>query len=103
MPKPKPIPACVARLSPDMQSHVYDLAPVFRPMVADLKRSMTYSLTQYGYGAYMSLLGTLVPSNDKRMLTIVCAALVLAGGDERGIKSALAIITGNDPLAALGI
>lgn len=90
-----------------IQAKIDDLTPDFIPVIADLKKSIAYSTTQHGYGAYMSALHAILgetdlqTSNGKTLLFIVASAMVAAGGDARGIKAAAAIITGNDPMRAM--
>ena len=51
--------------------------------------------TQNHYGDYMQYLQTVVPDNNAIMLYISSSALKRAGGNERGIVSALNILMGH--------
>ena len=88
----------------EIRRHIVDLTPDLVPIVKRIESGPGSNMTQFNYGGYMSALNALVPdASDSRTLFIVCMALIDAGGNERGIKSAAAIITGRDPLQAIGL
>jgi hypothetical protein len=90
----------------DVQKKIDLLAPEMRQIIPQIKRSIAYATTQHGYGAYMSALHSMLGNTDlqtdegKLVLFIVCQSMIAAGGDQRGIKAAAAIITGRDPIQA---
>jgi hypothetical protein len=93
-----------AALAASVQSHIDALTPDMIPIVRNVEHdSMNAGMTQNNYGGYMATLATLCPNNEPRMLYIICAALIAAGGNAAGIKSAAAINSGRDPLQALGL
>lgn len=91
-------------IPPAIQAAIDDITP---DMIAVVKAveidSLSAGTTQNNYGGYMSTLQTLCPTNDSTMLFVICSALIAAGGNAQGIKAAAAIITGRDPLQALGM
>ncbi len=90
-------------LAASVQSHIADLTPDMIPIIERIEKGPMAGTTQHNYGGYMSALATLCPGNDSRMLYIICSAMIAAGGNEAGIKSACAINTGRDPLQAIGL
>ena len=72
-------------------------------MIQSLKPEMTTiverieskpATTQAHYGDYLAAFSQLVPDSDRNTLAIVGYAMVNAGANEYGVKSALRIITG---------
>lgn len=85
-----------------IQKAIDDLTPDMTAIVQNVEKdSFSAGLTQFNYGGYMSSIQTLNPSGSPTMLFVIASALIAAGGDERGIRAAVAIITGRDPLQAL--
>ena len=89
------------KIPAEIQRHIDDLTPDMKPIVDNIENGMMSGMTQNNYGGYMSTLADLCPSNDPRMMLIICSAMIAAGGNAAGIKSAAALNTGRDPLAAL--
>ncbi len=77
------------------QEMIESLLPEMTEIVEGINnpKSMMPS-TQFNYAGYMSTLSALVPDGDRTMLYIIAESLRQAGGDKRGIASALRIITG---------
>lgn len=90
-----------------VQEKINLLAPEMQQIVPQIKRSLSYSTTQHGYGAYMSALHSMLGETDlqtdngKLLLFIVCMALIAAGADQNGVKAAAAILAGDDPMRVL--
>lgn len=74
------------------QKVIESLLPEMTEIVEGINAQV--STTQDNYGAYMSTLSALVPDGDRTMLYVIAESLRQAGGSDRGIASALRIITG---------
>jgi hypothetical protein len=72
----------------ELQQHIDDLTPDMVPIVKGIETG--YQMTQNNYGAYMSLLARFA-GNDTIMLHIVSQALIAAGANKSGVKTALKI------------
>ena len=71
---------------------VMDLASDFAPVVKDIEGSR-YSTTQNNYGRYMSLINSM-SKGDKKRAEIIAMALITAGANRSGVKSALRVMFG---------
>ena len=80
-------------INPKVQQAIDNLAPDMIPLVKEIESGM--ETTQGHYGKYMQLLSTLAPDSNKVMLFVISHALLVAGANAQGVKSALRIITGS--------
>jgi hypothetical protein len=87
------------KLAATVQPRIDALTPDMIPIVECIETGPMSGTTQHNYARYMSTIATLCPDSDPRMLYIVGRAMIAAGGNEAGIKSAIAIITGRDVMA----
>lgn len=71
---------------------IEDLALDFSPVVKDIESS-PYPTTQNNYGRYMSLINSM-SKGDKRRSEIIAMALITAGANRSGVKSALRVMFG---------
>ena len=76
-----------------IESAIDSLAPESKQIVDRINKRI--KTTQYGYGAYLQTLQTLVADNNPLMLYITASALKRAGADTRGLVSALNILLGH--------
>ena len=68
------------------------LAEEMRPSIQAIESGT--KTTQYNYGRYLSLFGTLVPDSNRQTLGLVAYAAIESGANAQGVKSALRIILG---------
>jgi len=78
--------------SSPLKKLVMDLALDFSPVVKDIE-STRYSTTQNNYGRYMSLISSM-SKGDKKRAEIIAMALITAGANRSGVKSALRVMFG---------
>jgi len=78
--------------SSPLKKLVMDLASDFAPVVKDIESSR-YSTTQNNYGRYMSLISSM-SKGDKKRAEIIAMALITAGANRSGVKSALRVMFG---------
>jgi len=78
--------------SDSIKKLIVDLASDFAPVVKDIESS-PYPTTQNNYGRYMSLINTM-SKGDKRKSEIIAMALITAGANPSGVKSALRVMFG---------
>lgn len=78
--------------SSPLKKLVMDLASDFAPVVKDIESSR-YSTTQNNYGRYMSLISSM-SKGDKKRAEIIAMALITAGANRSGVKSALQVMFG---------
>ena len=71
---------------------IEDLALDFSPVVKDIESS-PYPTTQNNYGRYMSLISSM-SKGDKSRAEIIAMALITAGANRSGVKSALRVMFG---------
>jgi hypothetical protein len=79
--------------SSPLKKLVMDLASDFAPVVKDIESSR-YSTTQNNYGRYMSLISSM-SKGDKKRAEIIAMALITAGANRSGVKSALRVMFGD--------
>ena len=80
--------------SPEAQAAIDSLTEDMRQVVQGIESGLTSGTTQNNYGGYMTAINTLVPDSNRVSLYVVSKAMVAAGGNVEGIKSALRIIAG---------
>lgn len=73
----------------ELDALVNDLATDFKPQIAKIEAST--QMSQNHYGRYMSLLSQMA-KNDKHLAMVFSLAMVKAGANREGIKSALKIL-----------
>jgi hypothetical protein len=78
--------------SSPLKKLVMDLASDFAPVVKNIE-STRYSTTQNNYGRYMSLINSM-SKGDKKRAEIIAMALITAGANRSGVKSALRVMFG---------
>jgi hypothetical protein len=74
----------------ELDTLIADLAEDFRPQVLKIEASIP--TTKNHYGQYMSLLSQMA-KDDKNLAMVFSLALVKAGANREGIKSALRILS----------
>ena len=82
-----------AETADKIESAIEYLAPESKTAVKSIESGI--KTTQNNYGKYMQYLQTVVPDNNAIMLYISSSALKRAGGNTRGIVSALNILMGH--------
>ena len=73
----------------ELDKLVNELAEDFRPQVTKIETGL--KTTQNNYGAYLSLLSQMA-KGDKNLAMVFSLAMIKAGANREGIKSALKIL-----------
>ena len=87
----------VAKEKAKIDAFIVDLAADLKPIVAKIEGD-TLPTTRNHYGRYLALFSQL-SHGDARVGKLVCAALIVAGGNHAGVSDAYRISFGDAPHA----